>query len=191
MGFFPQNWGKVFQITYTGFHSLQKISHSHTTTEKDFNICSSLTTQYFINFPFHFFSTLILVFIKTSLFTLLVWKNSDFRYPLQDHFPALQPGGELNPLPVWRRSTELLKLYRSTELVQCALSSHRHHWDCRARGSGSAAWNTKEIINCTKCSISLVPFTSSYRWGRSTKAPGLLQSPWALCSSLHLLEVQL
>lgn len=124
------------------------------------------------------------MFIKTSLFTLFVWKPSDFRYPLQDHFPALLPGSELNPLPVWRRSTELRKLYRSTGLVQCALSSHRHHWDCRAPGSGSAAWNTKEIINCTKCSTSLLPFMSSYRWGRSTKAPGLLQSPWAVCSSL-------
>lgn len=128
------------------------------------------------------------MFIKKVPIDPTCLKNQWFQVPSPGPFSCSPAGSELNPLPVWRRSTELLKLYRSTELVQCALGSHRHHWDCRAPGSGSAAWNTKEIINCTKCSSSLLPFTSSYRWGRSSKAPGLLQSPWAVCSSLHLLE---
>lgn len=189
--FFPRTEGRFSKSHILAFTHFKRFL-IHIQPQRKISISVAVwQLKIFYKLSISLFSTLILVFIKTSLFTLLVWKNSDFRYPLQDHFPALQPGGELNPLPVWRRSTELLKLYRSTELVQCALSSHRHHWDCRAPGSGSAAWNTKEIINCTMCSISLVPFTSSYRWGRSTKAPGLLQSPWALCSSLHLLEVQL
>lgn len=90
---------------------------------------------------------------------------------------------ELNPLPVWRRSTELLKLYQSRESVQYVLSSRKHHWDCRVPVSGSAAWN-KEVINSTKCNTNQLLKLSNHHL-EPWKGHGYYEAPGEVRSSLY------
>lgn len=121
------------------------------------NLWKSDNSKYFTKFSLHFLPYYLPYLSKHICIqpTHLKEKRVISGIPLKDHFPPLLPGSDLNPLPVWRRSTELLKLYRSRELVQYVLSSHRHHWDCRVPVSGSAAWNTKKV-NSSKCNTNLL-----------------------------------
>lgn len=148
--------------TYLFSPSWKYIYHSQPTEKKLLLFENPEVWQpkiFLLNFNFTFFHSVYTVYQNISVFTLLVWKKTRVIsvVSLKDHFPPLLPGSELNPLPVWRRSTELLTLYRSRELVQYVLGSHRHHWDCRVPVSGSAAWKAKKVINSSKSNAHLLP----------------------------------